>query len=137
MSKENNTGHGNRSGMGFGRGGRMNMSGEKARNFKGTASRFLEETGHHKWRLLGVVLFAVISCLFSIAAPTVMGRAINVVEDGALNIINGTGGMDYTRLSQILAVLLALHVTSSLISYMQSFVVASVSTGISYEFRQK
>ncbi|MDL2248479.1 ABC transporter ATP-binding protein/permease [Tyzzerella sp. OttesenSCG-928-J15] len=125
--------------MGFGRGpgGPMRGRGEKARNFKGTASRFLKETGHYKWSLLAVIIFAALSCLFSIAAPTIMGYAINIVEDGALNIVNNTGGMDYNKLLNMLFILLGLRLAAALSGYVQSFIVSGVSTGISYEFRQK
>lgn len=55
---------------------------EKARNFKGTLKRLIKYLKPHKVNLIIVLVFAIASTTFTIAAPKVTSKAMNKLQDG-------------------------------------------------------
>ncbi|MDD4239291.1 MAG: ABC transporter ATP-binding protein [Desulfotomaculaceae bacterium] len=55
---------------------------EKARDFKGTLIRLIKYLKPHKMNLIIVLIFAVVSTTFTIAAPKVTSKAMNKLQDG-------------------------------------------------------
>ena len=51
------------------------MTTQKAKDFKGTMRSLLAELGHYKFRLIAVIVFAVLSTIFNIAGPKVLAKA--------------------------------------------------------------
>ena len=47
---------------------------EKAKDFKGTVKRLVRYMGHHKWSLFIVFLATLLSTLFSVLSPKILGR---------------------------------------------------------------
>jgi ATP-binding cassette subfamily B multidrug efflux pump len=81
-------------GPGGHRGGPMGGLGrpvEKAKDFKGTLKRLVGYLKPHKIKLIIVLIFAVLSTVFAIAAPKITGQAMNKLQDSymAINMING------------------------------------------------
>ena len=50
------------------------MTTQKAKDFKGTMRSLLAELGHYKFRLIAVIVFAVLSTIFNIARPQGPGQ---------------------------------------------------------------
>ncbi len=70
--------------MGPGRGGPMGSLGmpvQKAKDFKGTLRRLILYLKPHRLNLMIVLIFAIASTIFSIAAPKVSARAMNKLQD--------------------------------------------------------
>lgn len=55
---------------------------QKAKNFKGTLKRLLAFLKPQRVKLIVVLILAIASTIFSIAAPKVTGQAINKLKDG-------------------------------------------------------
>jgi len=68
--------------MGGGHRGAFGQPVEKAKNFKGTFRRLLGYLRPHKVNLAIVLLLAIASTAFTIAAPKVTGLAMNKLQDG-------------------------------------------------------
>ncbi|SCZ79364.1 ABC transporter ATP-binding protein [Acidaminobacter hydrogenoformans] len=68
-------------GPGFGRHG-PGMPVEKAKDFKGTLRRLVKFLSPHRAKLIIVLILAMASTLFTIAAPRVTGEAMNKLKDG-------------------------------------------------------
>lgn len=68
-------------GPGFGRHG-PGMPVEKAKDFKGTLKRLVKFLRPHRAKLIIVLILAMASTLFTIAAPKVTGEAMNRLKDG-------------------------------------------------------
>lgn len=68
-------------GPGFGRHG-PGMPVEKAKDFKGTLKRLVKFLRPHRAKLIIVLMLAMASTLFTIAAPKVTGEAMNQLKDG-------------------------------------------------------
>lgn len=122
----------------FGHGGpRAMMKGEKARDFRGTMRKLIEYLGRYRLAILASMLIAVASTVFSIIGPKILGRATTKLFEGVLGQITGTGtGIDFEYIGNILLTVLVLYVFSSLLSYVQGWIMANISANIAYRFRR-
>ena len=91
----------------------------------------------HKFKLSIAVICAIISTLFTVISPLLIGDAITIIFNGSTNILNHTGGMDIDALIKILTITTILYVISSLFSYLQGYCIAEISSKISYSLREK
>ena len=81
MSVQNRQqGPGPRPGGGFG--GGFGVPVQKAKNFKVSLKRLVRYLSPHKVNLIIVVIFAIASTMFTIAAPKVASKAMNKLQDG-------------------------------------------------------
>lgn len=117
-------------GPGFGGGpGMMGMPGSKAKNFKGSFRRLLNYLRPHRLKLLGVFATAIISTVFSIFSPKILGKATDKLFEGIMEKIHGNAGavIDYHGIWRIVVLLAGLYIISSLFSYLQQFLMAGVA----------
>lgn len=115
------------------------MSAERAKNAKGTAFRLLKKLMEQKWKLLVIVLSIIVSSLFNILSPKVMGIAINDIFDGVKNAL-GNGQrfqVNLETMGTVLLGLLGLYLLSSLFSYIQQNTMASVSQTLTLTLRRE
>lgn len=117
-------------------GGRM-ASGEKAKDFKGTIKKLINYMGRYKIALLGVLIFAIGSTVFSIIGPKILGKATTELFNGLVAKISGSGGIDFTRIGQILLGLLGLYLLSAALSFVQGWIMTGISQKMSYRFREE
>jgi len=121
--------------MGHGPGSMMKA--EKARDFKGTMRKLIEYLGKYKTPIVIVMILTVISNLFSIASPMVMGLATTKLFEGVVGQIAGTGtGIDFKFIGNVLLWGLALVGLSSLINFIMGWIMSGVSLKITYQFRK-
>ena len=119
-----------------GRGPHGMMPGEKARDFKGTMRKLIVYLGKYLPAIVAVMLFAIASTVFSIIGPKILGNATTVLFEGVIAQLTGTGGIDFTAVGRILLFLGAIYAVSALFSYIQGWIMARVSTRISYQMRR-
>ena len=79
----------------------------------------------------------MISTVFTIIAPLLIGQATTTIFDGINNIIHHTGTIDFETLLSLLTTVVILYVISSIFSYVQSFLLVKVTTKISYDLRER
>jgi ATP-binding cassette, subfamily B, multidrug efflux pump len=114
----------------------MLMPGEKAKDFKNTFRKLLQYLGKYKISIVVVVLFAIASTVFAIVGPKILGQATNELFAGIMNQISGTGkGIDFGRIGQIMALLIALYLFSALLSCVQGYIMTGVSMKVTYNLR--
>ncbi|HQE92284.1 MAG TPA: ABC transporter ATP-binding protein [Anaerolineae bacterium] len=113
------------------------MRGEKPRDFKGTMRKLLAYLRPYQVALLMVALMAVASTAAHIAGPKILGKATTRLFEGVMAQITGTGAIDFTYIGNILLTVLGLYVASALFSYIQGWIMANVSTDITYRFRKE
>jgi len=132
-------------GMGFmgrgggGPGGMMGVPVQKAKNFKGTFHRLASYLMPRKYQLLAVVLTAVVSTIFSIVSPKIMGNATTRLFEGIVGIAKGVPGaaIDFKYISQIVVVLIGLYFLSAIFSYIQQYIMAGVAQRTVYDLRKE
>ncbi|NLT73581.1 MAG: ABC transporter ATP-binding protein [Chloroflexi bacterium] len=120
------------------RGGPMSfMPGEKARDFKGTMRKLIAYLGAYRISILIVMLVAAGSTVFHIISPKILGRATTRLFENVLAQVQGTGsGVDLAYIGRVLVTVGALYLASSLLSYIQGWIMSGVSTDIAYRLRR-
>jgi len=122
--------------MGRGHGPMAMMKGDKARDFKGTMRKLIDYLGSYKITILVVMIFAIGSTIFTIIGPKFLGRATTKLFEGVLGQINGTGqGIDFEYIGRIILITLGLYLASALFSFIQGWIMSSISMDITYRFR--
>ena len=91
----------------------------------------------HKLKLAITVICAVLSTIFSIIAPLMIGYATTIIFDGINNILHNTGSIDFESLINTLTIVVVLYITSAVFSYLQSYLLIEISTKISYDLRER
>lgn len=122
---------GPRAGSGHGPAGMM--PGEKAKNFKGTMLALWKYVKDFKWQITAVFIFAVGSTVFTIVSPKILGKATDKVVEGLMSGM----GIDFDALLNIIVFLCAIYAASSLLSFLQGYVMSGVSQRITYRLRRE
>ena len=110
---------------------------EKATDNKKAIRNILGLLSNYRLKLTLTVICAVISTLFSIIAPLLIGNATTIIYNGINNIMHHTGSIDFTSLINLLIIVIILYVISSAFTYLQSYFIVEISTRISYNLREK
>ncbi|MGE5675502.1 MAG: ABC transporter ATP-binding protein [Mycobacterium leprae] len=130
-------GNGPRAGFGPGGGHGFGGSGEKAKDFKGTAKRLLRYMRARQMQLLAVLITAIFGTVFSIVGPKIMGKATTKLFQGIMMKMMHVPGakVDWDYIGHIVAWLIGLYLISALFNYAQQLIMASVSQKIVYDMR--
>ena len=128
---------GGRGPMGGGHMG-VGMPVEKPKNFKGTLSRLVAYLKPRRIALSAVLLTAVISTVFSIASPKILGKATTKLFEGLMAKMRGLPGaaIDFDYILRIIIILIGLYVISAIFMYIQQFIMAGVAQRTVYDLRE-
>jgi len=116
--------------------GRRRVDGRKARNFRGTMKKLLKYISNYKRSFIIVFMFAIASTAATIVGPKILGEATTKLFEGVVAQISGTGSIDFNAIGLILLVTLGLYLLSALFSFVSGWIMANVSTNITYRFRK-
>ncbi len=169
----------------MGGGGHMIQPGEKAKDFKGTIKKLGRYLVPYRWSIVAVTAFAIISTVFSIVSPKILGGATNQIVDDYVSIQAynqvtaslpkgvklpaGTTGAQllkkmppaivskipadqidvlkttdlskrptfhFSAIWSIIILLLVLYMVSAVFSYLQGWIMSSVTQKVSYTLRK-
>ena len=174
MGRGGQMGGGPMPGGAMGRGGPMGGMGgmgamgrpmEKAKDFKGTVKRFFGYFAPQKYSLIVVLVTAIISTIFLIVGPKILGMATTRLFEGIKARLIATGeqqailqkielarrlhrpvldvklpaipDIDFKYIGAILLILLGLYVISSIFAYIQQYVMAGVAQKMVYKLRKE
>lgn len=121
------------------RGGPMGgaNSTDKAKDFKGTLKKLLSYIKKYRVAIIIVMIFALLSTVFSIIGPNILGDVTTEIFNGLINKITGQGEMNFDFINKTLLLLLGLYAFSAFCSFIQSFIMNTVSCKISYKLRDE
>jgi len=112
------------------------IKGEKARDFKGSVTSLLSYLRPHIPALVAVLCCAVLSTVFSIAGPMILGKATTLVYEGVLAVAAGTGGIDFAAIGRIAVFLSCIYAASALFAWIQGYVMSGVAMTVSASLRR-
>ena len=130
---------GGQGGMGWmGRGG-MGMPVQKAKNFRGTLIRLLGYFKPHTFLLLAVLVAAVISTIFNIDGPKILGSATTVLFEGMALKSEGVpgAGVDFAYIGRTLLLLSGLYIVSAVFNYIQQYLMVGMAQKTVYTMRRQ
>jgi len=110
---------------------------EKAKNFKGTTKKLIKYMSEYKKSLIVILLFAILSTMFSIIGPKILGNAITELSNGFIGKITNTGSINFNKIGTMLLCLLILYVISAVFTYIQGFIMTGISQKTTYKLRKE
>ncbi len=141
-------------GMPFGRNGHMMARGpaEKPKNFRGTVRKLVNYLKVFRLKILIVFVFAIVSTMFSIFGPKLLGQATNQIVNDYVSIktydesliqlkkeslsLRERPVFHVDKIRDIFLILFGLYVISALLGYLQGWVMTGVSQRVTYQFRK-
>ena len=113
------------------------MPGEKAKDFKGSVGKLLNYMGSYKFALIFVVVFAICGTTFNIIGPKVLSKATTEIFNGLVSKLSGGAGIDFAKIGKILVTLLALYSISVCFTFLQGWLMTSISQKICFRMRKE
>jgi len=99
------------------------MASEKPKDFKKTFKRLLGYLKPWKNRMILVAIAAIFSTMFNVISPKLLGDATSSVFE---SFSSGTS-VNFEYIARILLLLICLYIFSSMFSYVQQYIMASIS----------
>lgn len=112
------------------------ISTQKAKDFKGTLKRLIMYLKTYKSSITLVIIAAILSSIFSIVSPKILGQATTKIFEGVMLKAKGQGGIDFAFIYKVLIILVILYIISSIFNYMQQYIIVSVAQKTVYDMRQ-
>ncbi len=107
-------------------------------NFSRTMKRLLDYTRGDKINIIMVFIFSIVSTIFAIVGPKIMGKATTEIFNGSVSKIKDGGqGINFNNILKIVVILAVLYIVSALFSYVQSYIMSGVAQRISYRLREE
>ena len=113
------------------------MSNEKAKNFSGTAKRLLHYLRPYWIPMIICLVFAAVSTCFTIIGPKILGNATTTLAQGIVAKYTNTGGIDFDKIFNILLSLTLIYLASTLFSYVQGWIMSTITQKITYNLRKE
>lgn len=110
---------------------------EKAKDFKGAVVKVVRYIAHDKPALFVAIACAVGSVAFNVMGPRVLGEATTELFRGIAAKVGGTGGVDFALIGRILATVLCIYITSSVLSLVQGWLMTGVTQRVCYRLRRQ
>lgn len=105
---------------------------------KKIVNRLIKYIGNDKKNIVIVLIFAILSTLFTIVSPKVLGKVTTEVFNGVVRKAeNINDGIDFNYILKIVLILLVLYILSAVFSYIQSYIMSGVAQRVSYRLRRE
>ena len=109
----------------------------RAKDFKGTIKKIINYLGNYKIGVVAVMLCAVLSAVFNIVSPKILGKATTALSEGIMGKITGSGEIDFSYIGKILIIVICLYGVSFLFSMIQSFTMTGITQKLCYKLRKE
>ncbi|MWV46490.1 ATP-binding cassette domain-containing protein [Paenibacillus sp. HJL G12] len=115
------------------------MPAEKAKDFKGSLKRLLGYLRPRRATLVTIFLMAILSTVFSIVSPKILGKATTKLFEGIVAKMKGVpdASIDFNYITQILLILIGLYLFSAAFSFFQQYLMAGVAQRVVYDMREQ
>lgn len=110
---------------------------DKPKDFTTSLKKLISSLKPYKAKIMIVFMFSILSTLFTIVGPKVLGNATTELYNGVIAKINNTGSINFNKLHTILITLLILYIISAIFNYVQGVVVSKISAKYTMDLRRK
>ncbi|MQS88301.1 ABC transporter ATP-binding protein [Companilactobacillus mishanensis] len=116
----------------------------KPKNFWKTVGRLAKYMSVYIWGLIAVVVLAILSSVFQVMTPKVLGQATTEIYKGFMTgVAQQKAGIkvdqfpiDFTKIEQIILIVFLMYLASGLFSFIQQFVMTRISQRTVYKLRR-
>lgn len=110
----------------------------KSKNFSKTLKRIIKMMFKaNPVAIIVIILFSITSVVFSILGPKILGGVTTELFTGLLEKIKGTGGIDFVKIANISLIVITLYILSALFSFIQNYIMSTISQNTIYRLRKK
>lgn len=111
---------------------------ERAKNAKGTTRRLIKHLSKQKFKFLAILISVLISSFLTIAAPLVMGKAIDQLYKVAKESIeSGTKfNMNISAITGTIGILLIIYLLTSLFKYFEQYMMSGIAQNLTLGLRK-
>ncbi len=109
---------------------------DKPKDFTTSLKRLISSLKPYKAKIMVVFMFSILSTLFTIVGPKVLGNATTELYNGVIAKLNNTGSINFNKLHTILITLLILYIISAIFNYVQGVVVSKISAKYTMDLRR-
>ena len=110
----------------------MLQFGDKAKNFKKSFARLAKSLSVFKWMIFISLAFAIASSAINIGAPSVIESLTKVI----FKAVNSGAAIKMARVAYFGIILICMYVGSSILNFLQSFIMAKVTAVITKKYRE-
>ena len=110
---------------------------ERARDFSGTLKQLVAYLAHERIALVIALVCAIVSVVFNVVGPRILGQATTKLFEGLTSKVMGTGSIDFAGIGYILAGLLCLYLTSAAFNFCQGWLMTGVTQRVCYRMRRE
>jgi len=111
---------------------------DKAKDVKKTIRQLLHHLAPHRVAIIIVIIFAMVSTVFSVIGPRVMGRVTTLLVDGIVANFAGLGLLtDFRQMGHLTGILIVLYVVSAITNFFQEYMMARLAVKITYNLREQ
>ena len=110
---------------------------EKAKDFKGTLKKLLNYTKEYKKNFIIVIIFAILSTIFSIVGPKVTGMIMTELSKGLISKLSGMSGINFSIIIKLILLLLGMYIISAIFTYVQGYIMTGISQKTTYRLRKE
>lgn len=116
----------------------MMMSTEKPKSLKKTAGILLNYIRPYRYAILLTLVLSIAGTAVSIVIPKILGDAVTTLFQGVMAKMSGVpgGGIDFVAIGHTCMILMALNLASISVTYIQSWVMASIAMKLAYNLRK-
>lgn len=112
----------------------------KPKNFWSTLGRFIKYMATRKWTFLLIIILIILSTIFQIVSPRILGQATTLITDGVSNGLQNVDGqemfiIDYTGLAKILATVVTFYIISAIFNFLQGVLLSRTSQHVIEDLR--
>lgn len=116
---------------------KKNKTNPSKKTFSKSIFRLIKYMKNDYLNIVIVFVFAILSTIFLIVGPKIMGKATTEIFNGIMRKLqNPNEGIDFTYILKIVSILAVLYTLSALFSYIQSYVMSGVAQRVSYNLRK-
>lgn len=139
MSENEQKARGRQRGYGGHGHGMMRMPVQKPKHFRASFNRLLAYLKPHTLILIAVFAAAILSTIFNIVGPKLMGDATTKIFQGVMQKLKGVPGahIDFGYIWNIIVTLAILYVVSALFTYIMQYLMSGVSQKMVYKLRRQ
>ncbi|MCL1883429.1 MAG: ABC transporter ATP-binding protein/permease [Defluviitaleaceae bacterium] len=111
---------------------------DKAKDPRKAVMQLINYLAPQKAAIIIVIILAIVSTIFSVIGPRIMGRVTTILADGVLAHWLGTGLLtDFRQMGNLTFILIILYIVSALANFFQEIIMARLSVKVTYELREK
>lgn len=108
---------------------------ERAKDFKGTLARLGAYAKPHWVPLLFAVACAILSVVFNVIGPDILGQVTTKLYEGLVAKVQGTGGIDFAGIAHIMLFLIGLYLAAGAANFCQGILMTRVTQSVCFRLR--